>query len=200
MHTQKKWCACVQVYGGDYLTIVKKNQPQMYQDLVDFFADQDAEQQEWQYAKSVQKGHGRLEIREIWTSTQMNAWFEAEWAGVAQVFRLRRYVKEGEKEREEIVYGVTNLTRKQANASRLLALQQAHWRIENRLHYRRDVTLGEDACQVRMSGAPQALAALNGGVLALMDWLQVRNVASAMRHFCAHPLEALHLLSGELSR
>ena len=36
--------------------------------------------------------------------------------------------------------------------------------IENRLHYRRDVTLGEDACQVRVRGAPQALAALNGGV------------------------------------
>ena len=39
----------------------------------------------------------------------MNAWFEIEWAGVAQVFRLRRDVKEGEKERQEIVYGVTNL-------------------------------------------------------------------------------------------
>ncbi len=140
MHTQKRWCACVHAYKGYYLTIVKKNQPQMYQDLVDFFADQDADQQEWQYAKSVHKGHGRLEIREIWTSTQMNAWFETEWAGVAQVFRLRRYVKEGEKEREEIVYGFTNLTRKKANASRLLALQPAHWRIENRLHSRRDVT------------------------------------------------------------
>ena len=39
----------------------------------------------------------------------------------------------------------------------LLALQQAHWRIENRLHYRRDVTLGEDACQVRMSGASPSI-------------------------------------------
>ncbi len=48
MHTQKKWCACVHGYGGYYLTIVKKNQPQMYQDLVDFFDDPDAEQEEWQ--------------------------------------------------------------------------------------------------------------------------------------------------------
>ncbi|MFL5702122.1 MAG: ISAs1 family transposase [Ktedonobacteraceae bacterium] len=130
MHTQKKWCACVHGYEGYYLTIVKKNQPQMYQDLVDFFEDPDADQQEWQYAQSVQKGHGRLEIREMWTSTQMNAWFETQWTGVAQVFRLRRYVKDGEKEREEIVYGLTNLSRKQAHASRLLTLQQAHWRVE----------------------------------------------------------------------
>ncbi len=70
----------------------------------------------------------------------MNAWFETEWAGVAQVFRLRRDVKEGDKEREERVYGLTNLPRHKAHASRLLALQQAHWRIENRLHWRRDVT------------------------------------------------------------
>jgi hypothetical protein len=72
--------------------------------------------------------------------------------------------------------------------------------IENRLHRRRDVTLGEDACQVRITGAPQALAALNGGVRALLDWLQVSNVASQMRHFCAHPLEALQLLCGKLLR
>jgi predicted transposase YbfD/YdcC len=200
MHTQKKWCASVDTYGGYYLTVVKKNQPAMYQDLLDFFEEQDAERHKWHSKKQTQKGHGRLEIREIWTSTDMNEWFEQEWAGIAQVFRLRRYVKDGEKEREEIVYGVTNLTRKQANASGLLALQQAHWRIENRLHHRRDVTLGEDACQVRMTGAPEALAALNGSVLALMDWLQVRNVASQMRHFCAHPLEALQLLCSALLR
>ena len=91
----------------------------------------------------MHKGHGRLEIRELWASTQMNEWFETQWAGVAQVFRLRRHVKDGDKERKEIVYGLTNLPRKQANASRLLALQQAHWRIENRLHRRRDVTDSE---------------------------------------------------------
>ncbi len=73
-------------------------------------------------------------------------------------------------------------------------------RIENRLHRRRDVTLGEDACQVRMRGAPETLAALNGGVLALMDWLQVPNAASQMSHFCAHPEEALQLLFCKLLR
>jgi len=87
MHTQKKWCACVHGYAGYYLTIVKKKQPQMYQDLLDFFDDPDAEQEEWQYAKSVHKGHGRLEMRELWASTQMNDWCETQWAGVAQVFR-----------------------------------------------------------------------------------------------------------------
>src|SRR5438067_10909162 len=92
----------------------------------------------------------------------MNEWFEGEWAGIAQIFKIKRSVKKGEHEHEEIVYGFTNLPRKKAGAKRLLALNQRHWHIENRLHYRRDVTLGEDACQVRVKVAPQALAALNG--------------------------------------
>jgi hypothetical protein len=131
--------------------------------------------------------------------THMNEFFERDWAGIAQVFKIRRYVETGGKEHEEIVYGFTNLPRKKAGAKRLrynhikrwsrvknhenhaqftrppplnvvvprlLELNQKHWSIENRLHYRRDVTLGEDACQVRIKGAPQVLAALNGGVLA----------------------------------
>lgn len=200
MHTQKAWCAGVNAYDGYYLLVAKKNQPGMRQDILDFFEDKALDQGEWDYHKTVHKGHGRLEVREIWASTQMNAWFENEWAGIAQIFAIRRFVKEGEKEREEIVYGFTNLPRKKAKAKRLLALNQKHWRIENRLHYRRDVTLGEDACQVRVEGAPQALAALNGGILALMDWLEVRNVAQQMRHFCAHPHEALQLVLGGLSR
>ncbi len=72
----KKWCACVHVYEGYYLTMVKKNRPQMYEDLVDFFADLDTEQEEWQYTKIVQKGHSRVEIRELWASPQMKEWFE----------------------------------------------------------------------------------------------------------------------------
>ncbi len=71
-------------------------------------------------------------------------------AGVAQVFRLRRSVKEGDKAREETVYGLTNLPRQKANASRLLALQQAHWHIENRLHWRRDVI---DSAKMRVRSA-----------------------------------------------
>src|SRR5713226_2485564 len=67
--------------------------------------------------------------------------------------------------------------------------------IENRLHYRRDVTLGEDHSQVRSGCAPQVLAALNNTVLALMDFLHVPNVPNQMRFYQAHPLEALRLLS-----
>jgi len=150
--------------------------------------------------KRPRKGMEGWKCEKFGEVTQMNEWFQKEWAGIAQVFRIRRTVKEKGEERREIVYGITNLPRNKADAKRLLELNRKHWWIENRLHYRRDVTLGEDASQVRSQGAPEVLAALNGGLLALLDFQGVKNVAKQMRHFCAQPREALQLLLGKLSR
>lgn len=66
--------------------------------------------------------------------------------------------------------------------------------IENRLHWRRDVTLKEDVCQTRTGAAPNVLARLNSTVLSLMDRLGVSNVARQIRYFDAHVEQALQLL------
>lgn len=196
----KEWCMIVHIMGGYYMIPIKDNHPAVRQDLILFFADKGIDQSEFHSYKETNKGHGRLETREIWTSTQMNGFFAKDWAGIAQVYMIKRTVKEKGEERIEIVYGMTNLPRKKADAERLLQLNRKHWTIENRLHHRRDVTLGEDASQVRTKGAPQVLAALNGGILALMDFLGVKNVAKQMRRFCEYTSEALQLLLGKLSR
>ena len=186
--------------GGYYSIPIKYNHPAVLQDLILFFEDEGIDRSEFQQYKETNKGHGRLETREIWTSTQMNEFFAKDWAGIAQVYMIKRTVKEKGEERTETVYGITDLPRKKANAERILQLNRSHWAIENRLHHRRDVTLGEDASQVRTKGAPEVLAALNGGLLALMDFLGVTNVAERMRYFCAYPHKALQLLLGKLSR
>jgi len=139
-------------------------------------------------------------VREIWASTQMNEWFAKDWTNIAQVFMIRRTITEKGETKIETTYGITSLPRKKADAKRLLKLNRKHWSVENRLHYRRDVTLGEDASHVRVKGAPQVLAALNGGILAIMDFLGVKNVEKQLIHYCAHPREALQLLLGRLSR
>ncbi len=56
------------------------------------------------------------------------------WTGVAQVFRLVRSVEHKGQTRQEVVYGLTSLSREQASAEHLVALVRAHWAIENRLH------------------------------------------------------------------
>lgn len=196
----RPWCATVHAYQGYYVIPIKDNNPAVRRDLEEFFEDEGIDRREFACHKEISKGHGRLEVREIWTSTQMNDWFENEWAGIAQVFRIRRTVQAKGQERSELVYGLTHVPRKKADAKRLLELNRKHWWIENRLHYRRDVTLGEDASQVRSVGAPEVLAALNGGLLALLDFQGVKNVAKHMRHLCAQPREALQLLLGTLKR
>ena len=199
MHTQWKFCMMVHYNDGYYLLIAKNNQKGAKKYLHDYFENDHLNMGKLDYQKEEQNGHGRLEVREIWTSTEIDERFQKKWPGVAQIFKIRRYVKEGDKEREEVVYGFTNLPTKIANAKDILDLDQKHWYMENRLHYRRDVTMGEDASQVRIKNAPQALAAINGGVLAFMDFLGVKNVASQMRHYCAHPEEAIQLLFGNMS-
>lgn len=72
----------------------------------------------------------------------------------------------------------------------LFDLIRAHWSVENRLHGRRDVTLGEDRCGVRVPAVAQMLAVLNSLVLSLMDEHQVSNVARQIRRFSSHPNEA----------
>jgi hypothetical protein len=186
--------------GGFYDIPIKDNHPAVRQDLILFFEDKGIDQSEFHSYKETNKGHGRLETREIWTSTQMNGFFAKDWPGLAQVWMIKRTVKEKGQERVEMVYGLTNLPRKKADAKRLLQLNREHWAIENRLHHRRDVTLGEDASQTRVKGAPEVLAALNGGILAFMDFLGVKNVAKQMRYFCEYPREALQLLLCKPSR
>jgi hypothetical protein len=80
----------------------------------------------------------------------------------------------------ETVYGITRLRVEQADASRLLALTRGHWGMENGLHYKRDVTLGEDASRVRRGAASQVMAALRNTVVHLLD-ATADNLAAALR-------------------
>ncbi|MGH2508499.1 MAG: ISAs1 family transposase [Ktedonobacteraceae bacterium] len=113
--------------------------------------------------------------------------------------KTKKQVQYREETSQEIVYGLTNLTPAQASPEAIATFLRHHWAIENRLHWRRDVTLREDHSQVRTTGKPEALAALNNVVLALMDWLGVHNVPEQMRIFNAFPALALALLLGPLT-
>jgi predicted transposase YbfD/YdcC len=194
MHTQKKWFAGIYAKQGYCFSTLKKNHRGLYKRVRDFFENTENDQGEWQYFQQREKGHGRDELREIWTTMQFRAQLERTWKGVTYICKIQRTVKQQGKERTEIAYGITNIPKEKADAERLLELNRNHWSIENRLHYRRDVTMGEDNSQVRIKGSPEVVAVVNGGILARMDYLGVKNVASQMRHFCAKPEEALRLL------
>ncbi len=192
------FCLNVRRWQGDSVLIAKGNQATLRDDLQLFFREPPADCRDWRTARTVDKGHGRLEIRELVATTELNDFLAKQWVGVAQVFRLTRTVQEGEQTHIEVVYGITSLAPEKASAERLLHLVREHWAIENRLHWRRDVTLREDHCQVRKGDAPHLLALLNSFLLAVLDFLGVSNVPKQMRIFDAHPLQAVRLLLGSL--
>jgi predicted transposase YbfD/YdcC len=196
MHTQRQVCGQVHRFGGAYVLLAKDNQPTLLEDIADLFEDRTPDRRRWLQAETWDKGHGRLEHRQITCSPDLNDWFARQWPGIEQVFRVERttcILKTGES-RHQVVYGLSSLSLGEAPPTRMLMLIRAHWKIENRLHWRRDVTLGEDACQTRTGAVPSLLARLNCTVLSLMDRLGVRNVARQARYFDAEVEQAIQLL------
>ena len=119
-----------------------------------------------------------------------------DWPGLAQVFRItRRRVHTGTGEvHEEVTYGVTSLPPERADAARLLQIMRQHWHIENRSHWVRDVTYGEDHSQVRVDSIPQVMAALRNTVIGLLRASGDAGIARAHRRYAAHPWAALALI------
>jgi predicted transposase YbfD/YdcC len=177
--------------GGDVILTIKDNTSVTRADLELFFEDPQADRRTWHSYERVEKGHGRLERRHILTSPDLNDYLRRDWGEVGQVFRMQRERTIAGKKSVEIVYGWTSLDRQRCSAERLFDLIREHWAVENRLHGRRDVTLGEDRCGVRVPPVAQMLAVLNSLVLSLMDIHQVSNVARQIRRFASHPNEAL---------
>ena len=118
-------------------------------------------------AMTLNKGHGRIEHRALTSSTMLNE--HLDWPGVKQVCQLRRQTLRQGRWTDEIQYAITSVDRDRANPRTLLAWWRGHWGIENKVHWVRDETFGEDRCRVRSGFAPQVLASVRNLV---MNWLR----------------------------
>jgi predicted transposase YbfD/YdcC len=189
---------------GHYFMVVKANQPELFQAIQLLFTYPPWTNQEraGEYDKHItqNKGHGRLERRTLESSSALNDYLD--WPGVGQVMRrtCRRINRKTGLISEEVTYGITSLTRRQADAKLLEAIWRGHWTIENRVHYVRDVTLGEDACQVRAGNAPRVLASLRNAILNLMRCSGWNNISDALRHYAAKITHALGLIGYQQAR
>lgn len=146
---------------GHYLMVIKANQPKVSEAIALLFAEPPGGTTAAKsVVRTVDKAHGRLEWRTLETSAALADWLG--WPGGRQVLRrtCRRVIVATGEVSEEVTYGITSLSARQANAAVLERLWRGHWAIENRVHYPRDVTLGEDAGQAYRGNTPQALAAL----------------------------------------
>lgn len=187
MQAQRELSIQVVEAQGDYLWFVKENQKTLYADLEQLFVPPPLAPgwsdpgTDFTTATTVEKSHGRLEERTITVSRMLHDY--ANWPYLDQVFRLERRVTERDTTTVEVRYGITSMPPQYASAQRLMEIARTEWGIENGLHHRRDVTLQEDACQVRRGQAPHVLAALNNVVIGIVLRAGHENLAAAQRAF-----------------
>jgi len=186
--------------GGDYVWAVKQNQSQLRHDITALFEPEVCVKgfspavTGFRSDQISEKGHGRIEQRTITVSSELKGYLE--WPHAEQVFKLeRRFERMNDgKITHETVYGITSLTAEEVSPRRLLEIVRTHWQIENGLHYRRDETLREDWCHLRLGRAPRLMAAMNNLVLGLLLRRGVKNVPAARRAYAANWNHALQLL------
>jgi predicted transposase YbfD/YdcC len=186
---QRMLCTQIQPVGGNYLVLVKGNQPTLLADIELVFA---VPPPGTAVATAIQvdRGHGRWERRQLWATGALTGY--SDWPGLRQVGKVERVVRERGHRTVETRSFVTSLG-PEVDAARLLQLVRGPWGIENRLHWVRDVTFGEDACRVRSGNAPQILAALRNAVVGLLRVHGATNIA-ALRQI-AWQRTALRLLA-----
>jgi predicted transposase YbfD/YdcC len=191
MQTQRQLSVDILARGGDYLWFVKANQPTLLADVQRYF---DPPQHGGSYplpplprreASTTGKAHGRVETRRLTLMSDDESFLN--WPGVRQLFRLERQVQQvrtGVKT-TEIVYGITSCQPQKGSADQMLTWTRAYWGIENGLHYRRDVTLREDATRISSPRMAKAMATLNNFIITLTFKLGYSNLAAARRRFNA---------------
>ena len=123
------------------------------------------------------------------TTTRLTGYLD--WPGAKQVCLLERVRRIKGQETTEAVCAITRLEPERAAAAKLLGIARGHWDIENRLHWVRGMSLGEDACRVRTGSAPQILSGLRNTVLYGLRATGLVRIAEALRHLAARPDEAV---------
>ena len=184
MHTQTGTARAILGRGAEYVMTVKGNMPALHRQLKALpWAKVPAESQ-------VSTGHGRRARRTI-KVVQAPGWIE--FPGAVQVAQLCRTVTRGGCKTVEVVYLITS---SDADPATLAAWVRSHWEIENRLHWVRDVTYGEDSSLVRTGNAPRVMASLRSLAISVLRLDGHANIAAANRHHARDPQRTLGHVHG----
>lgn len=177
LYCQRSLCRQIREAGGDYVVIVKDNYPTLHADIRTLFASPPPGEP-LPVATQHSRHGGRREVRQMTVSAALADYLD--WPGVGLVGEVRCTVT---RKGETTAFSRVVLTSLPADtpAGEVLRLVRGHWRIENRLHYVRDVTMNEDRSRLRAGAAPPVMAALRNVVLSLLRVLDVPNIAAARR-------------------
>ena len=160
--TQTEIAKKIRDRGADYVLALKANQTSLYEDVVLYFKEymnEPASRNETHYAKTCDKGHGRIETRECFTCEDID-WLEGRerWAGLNGIGVIRSKVEKGGITTESLnyfIYSCSGLTARQ-----LMDAKRQHWGIENGLHWVLDMQFREDESRARKDNSAENLNVL----------------------------------------
>jgi predicted transposase YbfD/YdcC len=195
--TQTKITKTIVEQGGDYLLAVKENQGNLYEDIHDLFEDDqhyNFSGAPYDYAKSVNKDHGRIEIRQCWAISDPEYLAQIRdrerWHSLKSLAMIVSERRIGEKSEIQTRYFITSL---ESQAEKILKVKRSHWGIENRLHWVLDIAFDEDRSRVRKDNAPQNFAVLRHMALNLLKQEHtVKAGIKAKRLKCGWDTDYLH--------
>jgi predicted transposase YbfD/YdcC len=192
LYCQRSLCQQILDGRGDYLLTVKANQSTLYHHLWRTFSPQARPLLDRREGRTVTKGHGRLEIRQLITTADPLAL--PAWPGVAQLFQIERTWWEKGQRKQQVRYGITSLPPAIGTPARLLQLRRQHWLIENRSHRAKDVNLAEDASLIHAGQGPAVCSVLRNTALNLLRRSGCHHIAATLRLHSQQPHRAVALL------
>jgi predicted transposase YbfD/YdcC len=156
---------------ADYVLAVKDNQENLHQDIQELFAyAAETAFADCDYAKTINKGHGRLEIRECWTLSDEEYFAylrnRSAWAGLQTIAMVKSERRSGDESTIETRYFISSLS---GQAKLLLKAVRQHWGIENGLHWKLDIAFREDDSRVRKGNGAQNFAVVSHIALNLLN-------------------------------
>jgi predicted transposase YbfD/YdcC len=176
LHCQRAHADFLAARGGHYLFTVKGNQPLLRRELMRL---------PWAQAPGARRrgtGHGRTESRSIKVIDLDGTDAQTLFPHARRAVKVVRRRRVGEHSPSvEIVYAVTSLDHRAADPRLIAAWLQAHWAVENSVHYIRDVTQREDASRIRLGVGPQLMAALRNTATNIARLGGHSNIAAAQR-------------------
>jgi predicted transposase YbfD/YdcC len=170
LHCQTQTAEAIREKGADYVLPVKENQPRLLESLQRLFDD--PEEMHWvecDYCRTVEKGHGRIETRECWTTSD-SGYLEyiatlAEWRGLQSIAMVKTVRRTGEEVTTTCRYFISSL---ESDAKLMLSAVRSHWGIENKVHWILDITFREDDSRIRRGNGAENFAVLRHIALNLL--------------------------------
>lgn len=180
LNCQTKIAQQIRAQNADYVLAVKENQGQLYEDLKDLFAECVAEnfrQVPHDYARTVNKGHGRIEIRECWTLSDPEFLDYVRqrhpWLGLRTVAMVRAVRHLDATHSVSLRYYITSLAN---HARHILNSVRQHWGIENSLHGVLDIAFREDESRMRKGNSAENFAMVRHIALTLLKQEQSEKI------------------------